>query len=139
MSDRLLTPSMAVTPQPGPDGAQQACLQLVQGQIEDLVQAIGRLPAIPPEPGEIHSVPEKAIDYFTENAARMRYPTFRAQGLHVGSGIAEAACKTVVSTRAKRSGMRWTPTGLDAVLALRTSVLNEAYDSFWEQQSRLVA
>jgi hypothetical protein len=29
--------------------------------------------------------------------------------------------------------MRWTPDGLDAVLALRTSVLNQSYDSFWEQ------
>jgi len=37
--------------------------------------------------------------------------------MHIGSRIAEAACKTVVSTRAKRSGMRWTPQGLDAVLA----------------------
>ena len=69
----------------------------------------------------------------------MRYPAFRAQGMHVGSGIVEAACKTVVSTRAKRAGMRWTPEGLDAVLALRTSVLNETYDEFWEEQPRLIA
>ena len=69
----------------------------------------------------------------------MRYPAFRTQGMHVGSGIAEAACKTVVSTRAKRSGMRWTPDGLDAVLAVRTAVLNDTYDSFCEQQSLLVA
>lgn len=51
--------------------------------------------------------------------------------LPIGSGVAEAACKTVVSTRAKRSGMRWTPDGLDALLALRTAVLNQSYDSFW--------
>jgi len=84
-------------------------------------------------------VPEKAGDYFTTNAERMRYPTFRAQGMHVGSGIAEAACKTVVATRLKRSGMRWTPDGLDALLPLRTSVLNHTYDAFWEGQPRLVA
>ena len=59
--------------------------------------------------------------------------------MHVGSGIAEAACKTVVSTRAKRAGMRWTPDGLDAVLALRTSVLNGTYDEFREEQPCLVA
>jgi hypothetical protein len=84
-------------------------------------------------------VPEKAVDYFSTNAERMRYPTFRAQGMHLGSGIAEAACKTVVATRLKRSGMRWTPDGLDALLPLRTSVLNQTYDDFWEGQSRLVA
>jgi hypothetical protein len=59
--------------------------------------------------------------------------------MHVGSGIAEAACKTVVSTRAKRTGMRWTPEGLDAVLAVRTAVLNDTYDTFCELHSLLVA
>lgn len=119
--------------------AKQACDLLVQGKIEELVTAIAALPPIAPEPGESRSVPEKAADYFTTNAERMRYPTFRAQGMHVGSGIAEAACKTVVATRLKRSGMRWTPAGLDALLPLRTCVLNHTYDEFWEGQPRLVA
>ena len=119
--------------------AERACTFLVEGNIEDLVAEIAILPAVPPEPGASRSVPEIEIDYFISNAARMRYPTFRAQGMQVGSGIAEAACKTVVSTRAKRAGMRWTPEGLDAVLALRTAVLNQTYDDFWEAQHRLVA
>lgn len=119
--------------------AKQACTLLVHGQIEDLVAAIGKLPTIAPAPGESRRVSDKAVDYFTTNAQRMRYPAFRAQGMHVGSGIAEAACKTVVDTRAKRAGMRWTPEGLDAVLPLRTAKLNHTYDEFWEQQSRLVA
>ena len=119
--------------------AQATCSLLVQGHIEDLVAELAALPPLAPEPGETRSLPEKAMGYFIANAARMRYPAFRAQGMHVGSGIAEAACKTVVSTRAKRTGMRWTPEGLDAVLALRTAVLNENYDSFCKQQARLVA
>jgi hypothetical protein len=114
--------------------ATHACSLLEQGQSEALVSAIQVLPPIPPEPGQARSIPERAVDYFTTNAARMRYPVFRAQGMHIGSGIAEAACKTIVSTRAKRSGMRWTPAGLDALLPLRTSVLNGAYDSLWEQE-----
>lgn len=119
--------------------ASQACDLLVHGRIEDLVAEIAGLPPIPPESGESRSMPQKAMSYFITNAARMRYPAFRARGLHVGSGIAEAACKTVVSTRAKRSGMRWTPLGLAAVLALRTAVLNGTYDDFCQQHPRLVA
>ena len=119
--------------------AKQACTLLVHGKIEELVTAIAALPNIPAEPNESRSIPEKAIDYFTTNAARMRYPSFRAQGMHVGSGIVEAACKTVVTTRLKRAGMRWTPQGLDAILPLRTCVLNRTYDDFWEHRSRLVA
>ena len=86
--------------------AAHACSLLEQGQIEALVATIETLPPIPPEPGQARSCPERAVDYFTTNAQRMRYPVFRAQGMHLGSGIAEAACKSIVSTRAKRSGMR---------------------------------
>ena len=114
--------------------ATHACSLLEQGQTDALVAAIAALPPIPPEPGQARSIPERAVDYFTIHAERMRYPVFRAQGMQLGSGIAEAACKTIVSTRAKRSGMRWTPEGIDALLPVRTSVLNGAYDSLWEQE-----
>ncbi len=119
--------------------AKQACDLLVHGKIEDLVDSIAALPAIAPEPGQRKSVPEQALGYFIHNASRMRYPAFRAQGMHVGSGIAEAACKTVVTARLKRTGMRFTPEGLDALLPLRSSKLNSTYDQFWEAHSRLIA
>jgi hypothetical protein len=118
--------------------ADRSCSLLVEGKIEDLVEEIVLLAPVPPEPGSSRSVTDIERDYFISNAARIRYPAFRAQGMHVGSGIAEAACKTVVSTRAKRAGMRWTPQGLDAVLALRTSVMNDTYNAFCEQHSLLV-
>src|SRR5437588_640625 len=118
--------------------AKNACDLLVYGKIEELVAAIAVLPPIAPNPGESRSVPEKAVDYFTSNAERMRYPTFRAQGMHVGSGEASAACKTVVATRLKRCSMRWTPDGLDALLPLRTAVLNQTYHDFWKEQPGLV-
>ncbi|BCL80741.1 hypothetical protein ccbrp13_32060 [Ktedonobacteria bacterium brp13] len=50
--------------------------------------------------------------------------------MQIGSGVAEAAGKTVVSTRAKRAGMRWTPQGLDAVLALFDSCACLCYSFF---------
>jgi Uncharacterised protein family (UPF0236) len=123
----------------GATWAKQADGLLSHGKIEELVQMIEKLPALPAEPGTSRSILAIEADYFRSNAERMRYPVFRAKGMHIGSGIAEAACKTVVSTRAKRSGMRWTPDGLDAVLALRTSVLNLSYDPFWDQSDQLPA
>lgn len=104
---------------------------LANGRIEEVIAAILSLPSIAPPPGKSRSIPETEAEYFRRNAERMRYPLFRAQGMHVGSGIAEAACKVVVSTRAKRAGMRWTPNGLDAILALRTAVLNKDFDRRW--------
>jgi hypothetical protein len=119
--------------------AEQACRLLEEGNIEALVEEMVVLPPIPPEAGASRSVPEIERDYFISNAARMRYPAFRQQGMQIGSGIVEASCKMVVSTRTKRCGMRWTPAGLDAVLALRTAVLNGTYDAFCQQHSQLLA
>lgn len=126
------------TPQ-GASWAKQADDLLTHGKIEQLIEMIEKLPTIPTASDGGRSVPEIEADYFRSNAERMRYSTFRAKGMHIGSGIAEAACKTIVSTRAKRAGMRWTPDGLDALLALRTSVLNQSYDSFWMPPAQGVA
>ncbi|HEY1354240.1 MAG TPA: hypothetical protein VGF67_31895 [Ktedonobacteraceae bacterium] len=52
--------------------------------------------------------------------------------MHLGSGIAEAAWKTVVRTRARRCGMRWTPHGLAAILALRAAVLSQLFEQRWQ-------
>jgi hypothetical protein len=41
-------------------------------------------------------------------------------------GIANTCRSRCGSPRAKRSDMRWTPEGFDAVLALRTAVLNQS-------------
>ncbi len=119
--------------------AHAVCDLLCEGRISEVVKRIEELPAIQPEPGAARSEPSIEAEYFRTNSERMCYPTFRAQGMHIGSGIAEAACKTVVSTRAKRSGMRWTPAGLDAVLALRTAVLNQSYEDFWKDRGHRCA
>jgi len=71
-------------------------------------------------------------DYFARNAGRMRYPEFRQQGLFVGSGVVEAACKTVIGARLKRSGMFWTVRGANAILALRCHMLSGKFDDYWE-------
>lgn len=70
----------------------------------------------------------RETQYFTRNAHRMDYPRFRANGLMIGSGPVEAACKVVVGQRLKRSGMRWKGAGADAILAVRAALLSRQYD-----------
>jgi hypothetical protein len=73
-------------------------------------------------------------DYFVTNAARMQYPKFRKQHLFVGSGVIEAGCKTVVAHRLKQSGMFWSVTGANSILALRCSHLNGRFEDYWESR-----
>src|SRR5216684_3278458 len=62
--------------------------------------------------------------YFRANAERMRYSTYRDQGLPVGSGVVESAAKHLVQQRMKRAGMRWSERGARAILHLRCALLN---------------
>jgi hypothetical protein len=61
----------------------------------------------------------------------MRYPKFRRQHLFVGSGVIEAGCKTVIGSRLKQSGMFWTVSGANAIIALRCCHLNARFDDYW--------
>jgi hypothetical protein len=62
--------------------------------------------------------------YFRTNAARMAYPTFRGQGLPIGSGAIESGAKHVVGQRMKRSGARWSAAGAQAVLNVRCQLVS---------------
>ncbi len=64
-------------------------------------------------------VVQEAITYLTNNQERMRYATFRAAGLQVGSGSIESGCKQVIGTRLKQAGMRWSREGARAVAKAR--------------------
>jgi hypothetical protein len=74
---------------------------------------------------------EKALAYFIKNRDAMRYDTFRDKGYFIGSGVVEAACRTIVGQRFKCSGMHWSQIGLKHLLAIRTAILSNRYDAFW--------
>lgn len=70
--------------------------------------------------------------YLLNQDDRLAYDRFRAAGLDIGSGRVEAACKHVVALRMKRSGMRWSKSGSQAVLSLRATWLNGDWDRLWK-------
>jgi len=80
---------------------------------------------------EIKEKASREFDYFTNNRHRMRYDYFRSLGLCVGSGVVEAGCKVVIGQRLKRSGMFWSTSGANAIIALRCSLLSGRFDEFW--------
>lgn len=75
-----------------------------------------------------------AIRYFSNHVSMMDYATYREQSFPIGSGVTEAACKTLVKQRLCRSGMRWKEKGLKTVLSLRSLLLTkERWQQFWER------
>lgn len=59
------------------------------------------------------------LNYYRSNRDRMRYKTFSDLGYMIGSGPIEAAHRHVIQQRLKRSGQRWTKSGLQQMANLR--------------------
>jgi hypothetical protein len=72
-----------------------------------------------------------ALAYLEPRLAQLQYPTFRAAGYPIGSGLVEGANKVVVQDRLKGSGMHWAPASVDPMLALRTIVCADRWDEAW--------
>jgi hypothetical protein len=95
--------------------------------VDKAIGALCRLRTRYPRRQALH----KAVAYFREHRHRMPYARLRAQNLPIGSGVVEAACKTLVSQRLKRSGMRWRAAGGQAILTLRALCQSDRFDRAW--------
>ncbi len=76
---------------------------------------------------------EKQIAYFEHHQDKMRYKTYREQGLFYGSGVIEGGCKSVIGQRLKESGMFWTEAGATSVLNLRLALKSNRWDECWDR------
>lgn len=66
----------------------------------------------------------RAYNYLRTRTRHMNYAEFKRLGLPLGSGVTEAACKTVFAQRLKLSGMRWKKEGAQVILNLRVLLLS---------------
>ena len=73
----------------------------------------------------------QALGYFSNNQHRMGYADANDNNLPIGSGVVEATCKTLVTERLKRSGMRWSMHDGEAILTLRAWLQSHRFDSGW--------
>ena len=73
----------------------------------------------------------QVLSYFRKNKKRMRYAEWKRQGFMIGSGVVEAACKTLVAQRLKLSGMRWGAHGAQAILTMRGWDQSDRFNEAW--------
>lgn len=72
--------------------------------------------------------------YFQNHGHQMNYPRYERMGFHIGSGVAEGACKHVIQSRFKRAGMRWSRPGAENLLALRDLHINDEWNLLQDYQ-----
>jgi len=72
------------------------------------------------------------VTYFSRQRHRCHYAQLKAENKPFGSGVVEAACKSIVQLRLKRSGQRWDDDGGQAILTFRSLVKSNLFNQAWE-------
>jgi len=79
-----------------------------------------------------------AYGYLRDHIKHLDYVCYRRNHLPIGSGVTEAACKTVFSQRLKRSGMAWSVEGGQRIVDLRvihlSGVWSEVHQSYLQSK-----
>lgn len=100
---------------------------LLDDQIETVITKLESLAGINPEL-------KKEANYFRNNKKRMRYKTFKDQGLAIGSGAVESAGKRLAQGRVKGAGMRWNVKDLNPVLMFRAALFERRLLAHFRRQ-----
>jgi hypothetical protein len=69
--------------------------------------------------------------FIERHHSRMNYADLRAHNIPIGSGVTESTCKFLVCDRLRRTGMRWSDRGGQAVISLRAHVVSNAFHAAW--------
>ena len=75
---------------------------------------------------------QEAYQYLQKRMGYMNYWSCRQRGLAIGSGITEAACKTLFTQRFKQSGMKWSLEGGQVVVDLRVIWISKLWSTVFD-------
>jgi len=89
-----------------------------------------------------HTRNEKRLDELIAYFHKRRdfipnYRQRRCERLYIGSAHSEKANDLIVARRQKRRGMHWSLTTSDALAALKTLMLNDGWELYWQQRQVL--
>lgn len=114
----------------------QSCHQLKHevSAATQLYEQMLKLSSSVKHPKTIQENLDAAVTYFRNHLHQMNYADYRDKHYPIGSGVTEAACKTVIKQRLCCSGMRWKEAGAAVILSLRTLVLTPTrWSQFWDK------
>lgn len=100
---------------------------LFQGHADTIAQIIGKA-------AEQHVQAEDLLQqagYFEKNKRRMNYLELRSEGWVIGSGMVESGGKQF-KARFCGPGMRWSRSGAEHLLPVRTAILSRRFDHRWQ-------
>jgi hypothetical protein len=101
--------------------------QLYLGHARKLVTALKSQATHQPDKSEALL---QQVGYFQNNLKRMNYLEMRMEGYPIGSGMIESAAKQY-KHRFCGPGMRWSRTGAERLIPVRSAILSKRFDKTW--------
>ncbi|EKU96848.1 hypothetical protein Lepto7375DRAFT_0764 [Leptolyngbya sp. PCC 7375] len=109
--------------------------QLRHGYVHRIISELRWLSRSPNTAAPTRTVLKRVHDFFDKHRHHVQYRLFKKQGLPIGSGMVESACKWLIQQRFKGVGMRWSEPGLNHLLQLRVAWGNQRFDTLFSQHS----
>jgi hypothetical protein len=108
---------------------------LLEGKVEDLILYLKGGLMYQELSSSMKASLRKIIGYFDRGKLYMKYDVYISRGYPIGSGVIEGACKNLVKDRMELSGMRWTISGAETMLGLRSISVNQLEKAFWNYRT----
>ncbi|MEK7995399.1 MAG: ISKra4 family transposase [Planctomycetota bacterium] len=105
-------------------------LRVLQGDVGYVIGGLRQMATKVGLKGPKKKTLERICNYLETNRARLRYDEYLKAGYPIASGVIEGTCRHLVKDRMERAGMRWSLAGAQAMLDLRSTVLNGDWDAF---------
>lgn len=102
---------------------------LYQGHAERIANELAQ--AASDHPAAADDLAREAT-YFRNNQWRMNYLEMREEDWPIGSGMIESGAKQF-KTRFTGPGMRWSRSGAENLLPIRTAILSDRFDDLWRK------
>lgn len=122
-----------------PEGSEEATgwvkertLWVLKGKVSQVVKGMRNSATKRGLSGPKRETVDKVAKYLRRNQHLMKYEEYMRKGLPIASGCVEGACKNLIKDRMERSGMRWSLSGGDAMIRLRSLYLSGDLDDYWE-------
>ena len=93
--------------------------RILHGEVSGVISGLRQMATKQELGKKDRAIIERVCGYFEKNRYRMRYDEYLRAGYPIATGVIEGACRHLVMDRMCRTGMRWGPTGSQAMLHLR--------------------
>jgi hypothetical protein len=116
-------------------GWEWARRRLRYGTVDEVLVALYVERAMQPLRPRVRQALENLCTYLETHREHLDYARYRREGLPIGSGCMESACKWLIQQRFKGVGMRWSESGFNHLLHLRLAWANERFDALFTRPS----